>query len=148
MQCFLVKWSRRIRLNNQLIKCCTKVWHFLIFTEQEYKMKKFKDKFKKMVQFIVNPRLILCFGISWIITNGWSYAMFGIGTYYNISWMIAISGGYLTFLWLPISPEKLVTITIAIILLRFLFPDDKKTLGILKEMSAKIKNTIKKKRKK
>lgn len=110
-------------------------------------MKKIKDKIKKIIQFIANPRLLLCFGIAWIITNGWSYALLGIGTYYNIGWMIAIASGYLTFLWLPISPEKIVTVAIAMVLLRFLFPNDQKTLGTLKEMSAKVKESIKRKRK-
>lgn len=109
-------------------------------------MKKIKNKIKKIIQFIANPRLLLCFGIAWIITNGWSYALLGIGTYYNIGWMIAIASGYLTFLWLPISPEKIVTVAIAMVLLRFLFPNDQKTLGTLKEMSAKVKESIKRKR--
>lgn len=109
-------------------------------------MKKIKNKIKKIIQFIANPRLLLCFGIAWIITNGWSYALLGIGTYYNIGWMIAIASGYLTFLWLPISPEKIVTVAIAMVLLRFLFPNDQKTLGTLKEMSAKVKESMKRKR--
>ena len=109
-------------------------------------MKKIKNKIKKIIQFIANPKLLLCFGIAWIITNGWSYALLGIGTYYNIGWMIAIASGYLTFLWLPISPEKIVTVAIAMVLLRFLFPNDQKTLGTLKEMSAKVKESMKRKR--
>ena len=109
-------------------------------------MKKIKDKAKKVIQFVGNPRLLLCLGIAWIITNGWSYAMLGIGTFYNIGWMIAVATGYLTFLWLPVSPEKIVTITIAMVLLRFLFPNDQKTLAILKGMFAKVKKTIGKKR--
>lgn len=106
-----------------------------------------KEKIKKIVQFILNPRLLLCFGIAWLITNGWSYVLFTIGTYCEIGWMIAVSGAYLTFLWLPISPEKIVTVAIAILLLRLLFPNDEKTLGILKEMSRKAKEAIKRKRK-
>jgi hypothetical protein len=56
--------------------------------------------------------------------------------------MIAVSGAYLTFLWLPISPEKIVTVAIAMGLLRFLFPNDQKTLGVLKNMYAKLKETL------
>ena len=98
-----------------------------------------KEKLKKIVQFIVNPRFLLCFGIAWMITNGWSYILFGIGTYFGIGWMIAVSGAYLAFLWLPISPEKIVTVLIAMWLLRRLFPNDQKTLGILHEMHASAK---------
>ena len=93
---------------------------------------KLKRNLKKTLQFIANPRLILCWVIAWILTNGWSYILFGLGTYYEIEWMIAVSGAYLAFLWLPISPEKIVTCAIAIALLRWLFPGDQKTLAVLR----------------
>ncbi len=109
---------------------------------------KTKDIFKKITQFIVNPRLLLCLGLAWIITNGWSYILFGIGTFYEIGWMVAVAGAYLTFLWLPISPEKIVTVAIAIALLRLLFPKDEKTLAVLSQMSQKAKSVIKNRKKK
>ncbi len=99
---------------------------------------KIKEVFKKIIYFLFNPRFLLCFGIGWMITNGWSYIMLGVGTYYNIGWMIAVAGAYLTFLWLPISPEKIVTVAIAMALLRWFFPKDEKTLGVLKEMHEKM----------
>ena len=98
-----------------------------------------KEKLKKSVQFIMKPRLLLCFGLAWIITNGWSYIGFAVGTYFGIVWMIAVGGGYLAFLWLPVSPEKIVTVAISIVLLRFLFPNDQKTLAVLLHMRDKIK---------
>ena len=101
---------------------------------------------KKVLGFILNPRFLLCFGIGWMITNGWSYIMLVIGLYFNIAWMTAVAGAYLTFLWLPISPEKIVTVSIAIVLLKFLFPKDEKTLGVLREMYGSIKQKIKGKR--
>lgn len=111
---------------------------------KEYLTKqKIKSFIKKALLFLLNPRLLLCFGIAWLITNGWSYIMFIIGQWLQIPWMIAVSTGYLAFLWLPVSPEKLVTVSIAILLLRLLFPDDTKTLGILRDMNAKLKSKIK-----
>ena len=107
---------------------------------------KLKQNLKKALQFIANPRLIICFMIGWLITNGWSYILFGIGTYLEIPWMIAVSGAYLAFLWLPISPEKLVTFAIAIALLRWLFPNDEKTLAVLKGWYAKAKSAIRTRR--
>ena len=107
---------------------------------------KFRKKLRKLAQFIMNPRLLLCFGIAWLITNGWSYILLGIGTFYDINWMLAVSGTYLAFLWLPISPEKIVTVAISIALLRLLFPKDEKTLAVLQQMSHKIKSTIKTKK--
>ncbi len=99
---------------------------------------KIKEILKKAIYFLFNPRFLLCFGIGWMITNGWSYIMLGVGTYYNIGWMIAVAGAYLTFLWLPVSPEKIVTLAIAMALLRWLFPKDEKTLGVLKDMHEKL----------
>ena len=103
---------------------------------------KLKKNLKKTLQFIANPRLILCFMIGWVITNGWSYIMFGLGTYFRIEWMIAVSGAYLAFLWLPVSPEKIVTCAIAIALLRWLFPGDQKTLAVLRGWYDKAKNAV------
>ncbi|MBQ7416346.1 MAG: hypothetical protein IJW14_04860 [Oscillospiraceae bacterium] len=107
---------------------------------------KLKYYLKKIVLFIVNPRLLLCLGLGWMITNGWSYILFALGTWLKSGWMLAVSGAYLTFLWLPISPEKIITVAIAMWLLKVLFPNDEKTLGVLKDMYAKIKQTISKKK--
>ena len=106
-----------------------------------------KEKIKKVikttVEFLLNPRLLLCFGAAWFITNGWSYVMFALGTFFEIPWMLTVSGAYLAFLWLPVSPEKLVTVAIAIALLRFFFPKDEKTLGKLRAMHQRLKEFIK-----
>lgn len=104
-----------------------------------------KQKIKTFIQFIANPRLLLCFGIGWMITNGWSYILFGLGTYYQIGWMIAIAGTYLAFLWFPFSFEKIVTFAIAILLMRWWFPNDTKTLGVLRKFHQKTKALLKKK---
>ena len=109
---------------------------------------KWKHRLKKTVQFVLNPRLLLCFGIAWLITNGWSYVLFALGTYLQNGWLLGIAGGYLTFLWFPFSPEKLATVAIAVFLLRWLFPNDQKTLAVLIEMKEKVKRAVKKRRKK
>ena len=105
-----------------------------------------KEKIKKVFQFIANPHLLLCLGLAWLITNGWSYLLLGLGTLFQSNWMIAVASGYLAFLWLPISPEKLVTVAIAVALLRFLFPNDQKTLAVLKNMRDKVMSKIKRKK--
>ena len=109
---------------------------------------KVKQWLKKAAQFILNPRFLVCFGIAWIITNGWSYVVFALGTFFGIGWMIAVGGAYLAFLWLPISPEKIVTVAIAIGLLRWLFPNDQKTLAVLIDMKNKLKVAVKKRKEK
>ncbi|MBR2937191.1 MAG: hypothetical protein IKB80_01665 [Oscillospiraceae bacterium] len=102
---------------------------------------------KIAVQFLLNPRLLFCFGIAWIITNGWSYILFGLGTYFGIGWMVAVAGSYLAFLWFPFSPEKLATVAIAIFLLRRLFPRDQKTLAVLRQMKARVKAALQNRKK-
>lgn len=93
-----------------------------------------KEKLRKFILFILNPRLLFCFGVAWMITNGWSYLAFAVGSLYEIEWLVAIATAYLAFLWVPMTPEKIVTVIIAIWLLRLLFPKDEKTLKILKDM--------------
>lgn len=104
-----------------------------------------KEKLKKIIQFILNPKLLLCLGLAWIITNGWSYIMLAAGMYFDIKWMVGVASAYLAFLWIPVTPEKIITVGIAIFLLRVLFPDDKKTLGVLINMKEKIFSKEKKK---
>ncbi len=98
---------------------------------------KFREKIKKVIWFILNPRLLFCVGLAWLITNGWSYILMGLGTWLDIKWMIAVSGAYLAFLWFPFSPEKIATFAISLALLKLLFPNDTKTLAVLKEWHQK-----------
>ena len=107
---------------------------------------KLRQNAKKLLQFIANPRLILCFMIGWMITNGWSYILFGFGTYFGIEWMIAVGGAYMALLWLPFTPEKIITCAIAIALLRWLFPGDQKTLAVLHSWYEKAKAAVKTRR--
>lgn len=107
-----------------------------------------KQKIIKIVQFLLNPRLLLCLTMAWMITNGWSYILMAVGTYFEIPWMMAVAGAYLAFLWLPVSPEKIVTFAIAIALLRWLFPNDQKTLAVLKRWRDRAKAAIRRRREK
>lgn len=103
---------------------------------------KLKKILKRIAQFVLNPRLLLCFGIAWIITNGWSYVLLGLGTWLEINWMIAVSMAYIGFLWFPMTPEKIVTFAIAIWLMRLMFPNDEKTLGVLKQTYVDLKRAL------
>ena len=84
---------------------------------------------KRLLLLLLNWRFLICFGIAWMITNGWSYVLFALGTVTGSTWMLAVSGAYLAFLWLPISPEKIVTCAIALVLVRLLFPKHQKALA-------------------
>ena len=103
-----------------------------------------KEKLKTAIDFILNPRLLLCFAAGWMITNGWSYVFIVMGTMFDIKWMSAIGAGYLAFLWLPFSAEKIITCAIAIYFLKKFFPHDTKTLGVLVDMKNAVVEPIKK----
>lgn len=93
----------------------------------------------KMLWHKIKPYLtwhfLLCFGIAWMITNGWSYVFIILGKALSIKWMLTIGASYLAFLWLPITPEKVVTIPIAIWFVRKLFPNDFETIKKIKELN-------------
>ena len=107
---------------------------------------KVKSFLKKALLFITNPRLLLSFGIAWLITNGWAYILFIIGTIVGNGWLIGISTSYLGLLWLPCTPEKLITIPLAILILKLLFPKDKNTLALLEAAFNKLKQTLRRKK--
>ena len=93
---------------------------------------------KPSVFAVLRPRLA---DYKWLVLY-----FIGIGTCFEIGWMTAVAGAYLAFLWLPISPEKIVTVALAMGLLRLLFPNDQKTLAVLKKLYGKIKGKMKKKK--
>ena len=91
-----------------------------------------REMARRWARFLLNPRLLLCLVIAWMITNGWSYVMFGLGMLMKIHWMRVVGGAYMSFLWLPFTPEKLVTVLLSIGLMRLLYPRDRRTLGVLR----------------
>ena len=109
-------------------------------------MPKWKKNCKKVLEFLLSPRFLLCFGLAWLITNGWSYILMAVGTLFQIGWMMAVAGAYLDFLWLPFTPEKVITVTISIFLLKRLFPNDQKTLAVLHALREKAHNALQKKK--
>ena len=74
------------------------------------------------MKVLFNRKTLICFGLAWMITNGWAYIMLGLGMLLKIRILTVISSGYLTFLWLPCTPEKIVTVAISCKLLKILFP--------------------------
>ena len=93
---------------------------------------KTKTRIETIFAFFFNPRLLLCLGLGWLVTNGWAYILLAVGGALRTGWMIAVSSAYMAFLWFPFTPEKIVTLLIAIALLRLFFPKDRRTLKRLK----------------
>lgn len=85
------------------------------------KWQKLKNKIKLYFKLLLNWRFLVCFGLAWMITNGWSYLFIVLGRIWNLAWMVWIGTTYLAFLWLPFTVEKVITIAIAIFLVRKLF---------------------------
>ena len=98
---------------------------------------------KIIIEFFLNPRFLLCFGIGWMITNGWAYIATALGILLDIDWLFAIGAAYLTALWIPFTPEKIITVIIAIFLLKKMFPNDQKTLERLYKMKESVKKATK-----
>ncbi|MBR6107863.1 MAG: hypothetical protein IKQ39_07615 [Oscillospiraceae bacterium] len=102
-----------------------------------------KKKLRSLWRAVSNPHLLISVGLAWFITNGWSYCFFGFGMYFGIKWMYRIGAFWMGMLWLPGTPEKLVTFIIAIWLLERLFPDDTRTLAKIKKKRREVHEATK-----
>ena len=95
------------------------------------------------IKFMFNWRFAISFGIAWMITNGWAYIALGLGLWFDIKWLSAIAGTYTAFLYLPFTLEKLITIPLAILICKLIFPKHKKVQdelnGLLEEEKKKLK---------
>ena len=85
-----------------------KLWAWLYFEWQVY-----KDKIKPYLTWTLAPSML----IAWLITNGWSYILIAIGH----GWIRAVALAYAGILWLPFTPEKLITIPLALWIQKILF---------------------------
>lgn len=91
---------------------------------------------------LLNWRFLICFGIAWMITNGWAYIFISLGAILKIDWMRNIGAGYMTLLWMPWTPEKLITIPIAIWLLKKIFPKNYELIAELENELSELKKKI------
>lgn len=86
---------------------------------------KFRDRLKKWIydlyKFIIDWRMAISFIIAWLITNGWGYVFIWLGAFLKIKWMSAVGASYVGILWLPCTPEKLITIPLAVFIKKLLF---------------------------
>lgn len=64
---------------------------------------------------------IISFALAWFLTNGWAYTLLAIGTAIHVKWMTYIGSAYLAILWLPCTPEKVITIPLAVGIKKLLF---------------------------
>lgn len=95
--------------------------------------------FYEVIKPYLTWHFVLCFGIAWMITNGWCYIFIVLGGLLHLPTLSKIGWSYLGFLWLPITPEKVVTIPIACWFTRLIFPKDFKTQELIKSLNKKEK---------
>ncbi len=84
-------------------------------------MFKIKECFTAVFKFLYNPHLALCLLIAWMITNGWGYLFIALGYCFKNTTLLTIGSSYVAFLWVPGTPEKVFTVTIALALQKKLF---------------------------
>ncbi len=65
------------------------------------------------IRRMINGKSLLCLVIAWMITNGWAYVLLGLGLMLKVGFLTGIASAYLGLLWLPFTPEKIVTLAIA-----------------------------------
>lgn len=102
-------------------------------------MKRFFKWLWKYLKPFTNPRFLISFGIAWIITNGIWYVFAFVPIKILPDWLIWFSRSYIAFLYLPWTPEKLITIPLAIFVHLKLFKRDSKTHEQLEELYTQAK---------
>ena len=100
--------------------------------KQRFTGQSWKEKLRPWLRALTNPHLLISLGIAWFLTNGWAYCAVGIGWYLDIPALLQIGSVWLGILWMPGTPEKLFTFAIAMGILRLLFPDDTRTLAMVR----------------
>jgi len=95
------------------IRAIIRIWHV-----EKYWI---KPLLKKAWLYVKDWRTFISFLLAWSITNGWCYVFIVLGTWLHIKWMKITGWSYLAFLWLPTTPEKLVTIPLGVAIKKLLF---------------------------
>ena len=101
-----------------------------------------KAMLKRIGRAIANPNYLLCFLLAWMVTNGWCYLFILLGRWLHISWMSWVGMAYASLLWLPFTPEKILTVGLSIFFLRLFFPKDERTLALLREEYELLKDKV------
>lgn len=72
------------------------------------------NKIKTYISPFVDWRILIIYLPIWFLASGWTYVFIALGTHFQISWMLAAGSLWATILWLPITPEKLITIPLTL----------------------------------
>lgn len=102
-----------------------------------------KERLRPWLRAVTNPHLLISLALAWFLTNGWAYCALGAGAYFDIGWLRNIGTVYIGLLWLPGTPEKLVTFALAMLLLRLFFPEDTRTLAMVRRKRRQLAEKVK-----
>lgn len=75
----------------------------------------------KSIKPYLTVKMIISFAIAWFITNGHAYMLFGWGMIDDIEWMKWYGGAYVAILYMPFTPEKIITIPLGVWFYKILF---------------------------
>lgn len=77
-------------------------------------MKRLWNKIKTYISPFLNWRILVIYVPIWFIMSGWTYLFIFLGTRYHVGWMLAAGTAWGTILWLPFTPEKLITVPLTL----------------------------------
>ena len=84
-------------------------------------MKRLWIKIKTYISPFLNWRILIIYVPIWFIMSGWTYLFIFLGTRHHVGWMLAAGTCWATVLWLPFTPEKLITVPLTLYLYVRLF---------------------------
>ena len=84
-------------------------------------MKRLWTKIKTYISPFLNWRILVIYLPIWFIMSGWTYLFIYLGTRHHVGWMLAAGTFWATVLWLPFTPEKLITVPLTLYLYVKLF---------------------------
>lgn len=84
--------------------------------------------YKREVKPFLKPTMFISSLIAWLVTNGWSYILLATAT----GWLRTLAITYVSLLWMPFTPEKLITIPLAFYIQKKLFVELPKRLKIIR----------------
>lgn len=79
-------------------------------------MKRLWNKIKTYIAPFLNWRILIIYVPIWFIMSGWTYLFIYLGTRHHVGWMLAAGTFWATILWLPFTPEKLITIPLTLLI--------------------------------
>jgi hypothetical protein len=93
-----------------------------------------QSRWKTYLRPFASWRFLIAFGAAWVITNGLWYVIAFAPIDFLPSWLVWFARSYIAFIYLPWSPEKLITFPIAIWFHIKVFKKDIKTRKQLEEL--------------